>query len=197
MAQGAVLVWSVHERVEVAVMDGLGERVDRDVVSVRMLGGGFAVLRIMFGAVWFSNGLAKVFANDDSNFDWGFITFNLINQNAARSILNGASATTVEPLRWIYHDVVLGNWGFFAWFLTIAEIAAGLLLILGVATRLGATVGLLLIGPVWIMLLGSNLYLWEYPVELLPLLVLAIVPTGRVFGQDRKLAARFGRRWPF
>jgi uncharacterized membrane protein YphA (DoxX/SURF4 family) len=183
--------------VEVAVMDGLSERVDREVVSVRMLGGGFAVLRIMFGAVWLSNGLAKVFANDDSNFDWGFSTFNLINQNAARSILNGASATTFQPLRWIYHDVVLGNWDFFAWFLTVAEIAAGLLLILGVATRLGATIGLLLIGPVWIMLLGSNLYLWEYPVELLPLLVLAIVPTGRVFGQDRKLAARFGRRWPF
>jgi hypothetical protein len=47
------------------------------------------------------------------------------------------------------------------------------------------------------MLLPTNLYLWEYLNELFPLLLLAIVPAGRVFGQDRKLAARFGGRWPF
>lgn len=178
-------------------MDGVTERVDHQVVSPRLLGGGFAVLRIMFGAVWLSNGLAKVFANQDSNFDWGFIKFNLINQPAARSILDGASDDTFQPLRWIYRDIVLANWDFFAWFLTVAELAAGLLLLFGVAARLGATIGLLLIGPIWIMLLGNGLYLWEYPIELLPLLVLAIVPTGRTFGQDRTLAARFNGRWPF
>lgn len=178
-------------------MDGVAERADLEVVSPRLLGGGFAVLRVMFGAVWLSNGLAKVFANQDSNFDWGFSTFNLINQPAARSILDGASSHTFQPLRWIYQDFVLANWDFFAWFLTVAEIAAGLMLLLGVASRLGATIGLLLIGPIWIMLLGSNLYLWEYPIELIPLLVLAIVPAGRTFGQDRTLAARFAGRWPF
>lgn len=178
-------------------MDSVTERADLHVVSPRLLGGGFAVLRIMFGAVWLSNGLAKAFANQDSNFDWGFIKFNLINQPAALSILDGASSHTFQPLRWIYRDVVLVNWDFFAWFLTVAELAAGLLLLFGVASRLGATIGLLLIGPIWIMLLGSNLYLWEYPIELIPLLVLAIVPTGRTFGQDRTLAARFAGRWPF
>jgi uncharacterized membrane protein YphA (DoxX/SURF4 family) len=95
------------------------------------------------------------------------------------------------------HDFVLGNWGFFAWFLTVVEIVTGLLLVFGVAARLGATIGLLLIGPVWIMLLDTNLYLWEYPIDLLPLLVLAIVPAGRTFGRDRVLAPRFGGRWPF
>jgi thiosulfate dehydrogenase (quinone) large subunit len=178
-------------------MNGLSERVDRELVPVRLWGGGFAVLRILFGTVWLSNGLAKVFLNANSNLDWGFLSFNLINQPAARAILDGASRATFQPLRWIYHDFVLGNWGFFAWFLTIAELAAGLLLILGIAARLGATIGLLLIGPVWIMLLDTNLYLWEYPLELVPLLVLVIVPAGRVFGQDRKLAPRFGGRWPF
>jgi uncharacterized membrane protein YphA (DoxX/SURF4 family) len=178
-------------------MDDVTERADLQVVSPRMLGGGFAVLRIMFGAVWLSNGLAKTFANQDSTFDWGFIKFNLINQPAARALLDGASRNTFQPLRWIYRDFVLANWDFFAWFLTVAELAAGLLLLFGVASRLGATIGLLLIGPIWIMLLGSNLYLWEYPIELLPLLVLAIVPTGRTFGRDRTLAPRFNGRWPF
>jgi uncharacterized membrane protein YphA (DoxX/SURF4 family) len=178
-------------------MNGVAKQADHELVSPRTLAGGFAVLRILFGAVWLSNGLTKVFFNQNSNFDWGFISFNLINQPAARSILEGASDNTFQPLRWIYHDFVLANWGFFAWFLTIAEVAAGLLLIFGIAARLGATVGLLLIGPIWIMLLDTNLYFWEYPVELLPLLVLAIVPTGRTFGQDRKLAPRFAGRWPF
>jgi uncharacterized membrane protein YphA (DoxX/SURF4 family) len=162
-----------------------------------MFGGGFAALRVLFGLIWLTNGLAKVFLNQNNNLDWGFISFNLVNQPAARGILDGASRNTWQPLRWIYHDFVLGNWGFFAWFLTFAEIAAGLLLLLGIAARLGATVGLLLIGPIWIMLLPTNLYLWEYLNELFPLLLLAIVPAGRVFGQDRKLAARFGGRWPF
>jgi uncharacterized membrane protein YphA (DoxX/SURF4 family) len=183
--------------VEVAVMGGVTTHAETQLVSPRVLGGGFAVVRILFGAVWLSNGLTKVFFSSDSNFDWGFVSFNLINQNAAHSILQGASDDTFQPLRWIYHDFVLGNWDFFAWFLTVAEIAAGLSLIFGIAARLGATIGLLLIGPIWVMLLDSNLYFWEYPIELLPLLVLAIVPTGRVFGQDRKLAPRFGGRWPF
>jgi thiosulfate dehydrogenase [quinone] large subunit len=170
---------------------------DRAIVSPRMLAGGFAVLRILFGAVWLSNGLTKVFFNSNSNFDWGFVSFNLINQNAARSILEGASDNTFQPLHWIYHDVVLGNWEFFRWFLTVAEIVAGLLLLLGIASRLGALIGLALIGPIWIMLLDSNLYFWEYPLELLPLLILTIIPTGRTLGQDRTLAPRFARHWPF
>ena len=179
-------------------MDNVTERADPQVVvSPRFLGGGLAALRIMFGAVYLSNGLAKAFANPDSNFDWGFIKFNLINQPAARSILDKASSNTFQPLRSIYRDFVLANWDFFAWFLTVAELGVGLLLLFGVASRFGATIGLLLLGPIWIMLLGSNLYLWEYPNELIPLLILAIVPSGRTFGQDRTLAARFGGRWPF
>jgi uncharacterized membrane protein YphA (DoxX/SURF4 family) len=179
------------------MVDGAIERAEREMVSVRTLAGGFAVIRILFGAIWLSNGLAKVFLNQNNRVDWGFLSFNLINQPAARGILDDASRDTFQPLRWLYRDFVLTNWDFFQWFLTVAEIAAGLALILGIASRLGAAVGLVLIGPVWIMLLDRNLYLWEYPIELLPLLVLAIVPAGRTFGLDRRLAARFGGRWPF
>jgi len=71
-------------------------------------------------------------------------------------------------------------------------------LLLGIATRLAAVGGLLLLTPIWVMLWHTNLYLWgEYPLDLLPLLLLAIVPAGRVFGLDHGLAARFGGRWPF
>lgn len=178
-------------------MVGTTVRPDQEVGSGRLLGTGFAMLRIFSGVVWLSNGLAKVFLNGNNNLDLGFVSFNLINQPVARKILEGASRDTFEPLRWIYQDLVLGNWGFFAWFLTIVEIGIGVSLLFGIATRLGAVAGLLLLGPVWIMLLDNNLFLWEYPNELFPLLLLAIVPAGRVFGRDRTLAPRFGGRWPF
>ena len=178
-------------------MDEVTTRVDQQLIPVRLFGGGFAALRIFSGLIWLSNGLAKAFLNKNSSIDLGFVSFNLINQPTAKGILDGASKDTFQPLHWIYQDFVLANWSFFAWFLTVAEIAAGLSLLFGVAARLGATIGLLLIGPIWIMLLHKNHYLWEYPNELFPLLLLAIVPAGRVFGQDRTLAARFGGHWPF
>jgi thiosulfate dehydrogenase (quinone) large subunit len=71
-------------------------------------------------------------------------------------------------------------------------------LIFGVATRLAAVGGLLLLAPIWVMLWHTGGYLWEYPAEdLVPLLLLAIVPAGRVLGFDRQLAARYHSRWPF
>ena len=184
-------------RNEVAVMSDVAHGAERAAVSVRTLGGGLAALRIFSGLVWLSNGLAKVFFNQNSNFDWGFVSFGLINQPSARSVLERAAEQIFQPLRWIYQDLVLANWTFFAWFLTIAEVVAGISLLFGIASRLGATIGLLLIGPIWIMLLHTNLYLWEYPNELVPLLILAVVPAGRFLGQDRKLAVRFHGRWPF
>ncbi|MEJ7648790.1 MAG: hypothetical protein WKF57_07125 [Nakamurella sp.] len=157
----------------------------------------FTVLRIFTGLVWLSNALAKVF--NKASYDLGFFSFSLIDTGSARSILTGAAShTDIRPLGALYQNLVLSNWGFWSVFLTLAELAVGIGLVLGVASRLAAVGGLLLIGPVWIMLWNTNLYLWEYPAEdLLPLILLAIAPAGRCFGLDEKLVARWGRRWPF
>ena len=66
-------------------------------------------------------------------------------------------------------------------------------------TRAAALGTLLRIGPIWVMYLASDAtqYLWTYPVDLLPLLLLAIYPSDRTLGLDGRLAARFGDRWPF
>lgn len=154
-------------------------------------------MRIFTGLVFLSNGLAKL--SDIGQIDLGFFNGNLITLGAARAIATGASGTTqIAPLGAFYRDVVLPHWGAFGPFLTAAELAVGLGLIFGVASRLAALGGLLLIGPIWVMLWHTNLYLWEYPAEdLFPLLLLAIVPAGRLAGLDSRLAARFGGRWPF
>jgi len=93
-----------------------------------------------------------------------------------------SSKTYIAPLGAFYQNVVLPNWGFFGALLTVAELAIGLGLLLGVAARLAAVVGLLLIGPIWLMLLHTGLYLWQYPADLFPL------------GPARDRPGRSGRR---
>ena len=79
----------------------------------------------------------------------------------------------------------------------LPELAIGLGLIFGIASRLAAVGGLLLQVPIWVMLWHTNSYLWEDPAEdLFPLLLLAVVPAGRFLGIDRQLEVRF-QRWPF
>lgn len=172
------------------------ERVRELSAPVRSLTAGFAALRILLGLVWLSNALAKL--SGVGVVDWGFFSFNLITLDTAQAILTDAAGKTqIVPLGAFYRDVVLPNWGLFGTLLTVAEIAIGLGLLVGVATRLAAVGGLLLIGPIWLMLWPSNSYLWSYPLELFPLLLLSIVPAGRVLGFDRILAPRFHGRWPF
>jgi thiosulfate dehydrogenase (quinone) large subunit len=166
--------------------------------SPTALARGFAVLRIFFGAIYLSNGLAKLF--DVGAFDLGFASFGLLWLPQAQFIANDASANTfLAPVGSMFQNVVLPNWGAFGTFLTVVEIAAGIALLLGVLSRAAAVGNLLLIAPIWLMYLFSSgtQYLWTYPVDLLPLLLLVLVPAGRMWGFDGRLAARFGDRWPF
>ncbi len=162
----------------------------------RLLGLGMAALRILFGLIYLTNAFAKLI--DVADYRFGPIGFNLIARDATRGILeNAAQDTWIAPVGAFYQAVVLPNFGFFEPFLIVAEFAIGLGLLFGVASRAAALAGLALIGPIWLMLLDQGLYLWVYPVELAPLLILALVPSGRVLGLDARLAERFGGRWPF
>jgi thiosulfate dehydrogenase (quinone) large subunit len=165
--------------------------------TCRLMARGFAALRIFTGLVWLSNALAKIF--NIGFVDWGFFSFNLITLGAARSIATNASTKTgIGPLGGLYRDLVLPHWGLFGVFLCVAELAIGIGLIFGIATRLAAVGGLMLLVPIWVMLWHTGGYLWEYPAEdLFPLFLLAVVPAGRLLGFDRRLADRFRGRWPF
>jgi thiosulfate dehydrogenase (quinone) large subunit len=163
---------------------------------------GLAALRIFVGVVWLTNGLAKLF--DKGAVDLGVVSFGLISRSTARNLLVGYTGDKSNApgfLKSFYGEVILPNWDFFGWFLTAAELAAGTLLVLGVASRLGALVPLLLIGPLWVMNLDNGRYLFEWPLDIVPLVILALVPAGRAWGGDARLAARYGSRrfgrWPF
>ena len=94
---------------------------------------------------------------------------------------------------------MLANWGFFQWVVVAIEVGAGLLLILGLASRGAALIDLgqqLFLALVYV---SSNRWMFEQPHEYIPLIVLALVPAGRMWGLDAWLLRRYPnlQRWPF
>jgi uncharacterized membrane protein YphA (DoxX/SURF4 family) len=165
-------------------------------VDARQLAQGLAVIRILIGATYLTNGLAKLF--DVHRIEFGPYLANLINRGDARFILdaevNHNARHHLPLIGRIANDVVLPHWGLFGWLLTAVEITAGLLLVLGLASRLGA---LLALGPavyLFFVYFANDRWLPEQPLELVPLLVLVLIPAGRWWGLDRRLARP---KWPF
>ncbi len=170
---------------------------------------GMAVVRIFFGIILIANGLAKLDA-DLGRIDLGPYHANLVTRDGARGILNfevnerrtreGApQGTQVPGLKRFVNGVVLANWGVFQWVVVAIEVVGGGLLVLGLATRGAALVALgqqLFLALVY---LSSNRWAFEQPHEYVPLIVLALVPAGRVWGLDGLLVRDRPalRRWPF
>lgn len=177
--------------------------------SARTLGKGLAVLRIFMGVILFANGVAKLFGF--TRIQVGPYVANLIDREAARFILQfevfenpagGQDGTGVPGVRGIA-ELILDNWGLFGWAITAMELAVGALLIVGLLTRLAALVGL---GQALFLALAyasSDRWAFEQPHEYVPLIILALVPAGRVWGLDGRILRRRGtdpgepRGWPF
>jgi uncharacterized membrane protein YphA (DoxX/SURF4 family) len=155
---------------------------------------GMTIIRVGFGLVFLTNGLAKLpgFGNKIPPFE-GF----LIDYDGARSILDAdTSGHPVGIYRDLVEDVILANWGFWGPLLTATELFIGVTLILGVIAPIGALVG----AAFALHLNFANIHrddkwLWEYAIEWMPLLGLALMRPGRFWGIDRLLARRF-RQWP-
>ena len=159
---------------------------------------GLAVLRIFFGVILFSNGLAKLFSF--SMIDIGPYVANLIDRGITRSILTtNVEKTEVPLIPAIVNGLILPNWSFFQWVITATELGIGALLILGLATRGAALAGLGLNLFLWLLYFSSNRWAFEQPHEIVPLAILALVPAGRVWGLDARIVAGHSgrRRWPF
>ena len=165
-------------------------------VDARQLARGLAVIRILTGTIWLANGLAKLF--DIHRVEIGPYLATLINRDDARFILDvevNRNAKHELPLvGWIANDLVLPNWELFSPLLTAVEITAGLLLVLGLASRLGALIAL---GPatyLFFVYFANNRWMFEQPHEVVPLIILALIPSGRWWGLDRQVGRT---RWPF
>jgi uncharacterized membrane protein YphA (DoxX/SURF4 family) len=159
---------------------------------------GLAAFRIFMGLMFGLNGIAKVI--NKGAYDLGIASFGLINRDIARGLLTayaGPKSHAIAPLKWFYNNLVLDHWAPWSVFLTVAELAIGISLCFGIASRLGPLIALALIFPLQIMVVDNMTYLWEFPVDWVPMVILALVPSGRVWGYDHRLVERFGDRWPF
>jgi uncharacterized membrane protein YphA (DoxX/SURF4 family) len=99
--------------------------------------------------------------------------------------------------------VMVDNWSVVGWALTFTELLVGGLLVIGAATRLAALIGLGQALFLALVFATRNRWAFEQPHEYVPLIILAIVPAGRVWGLDGRLLRRRHkdprelRGWPF
>ena len=174
-----------------------------------VFGRGMAVIRIFFGLILFANGLAKLDSGLGS-INLGPYHANLVTRDGAQSILkfevndrqirkDAPKGTQLPFLRDFVNTVVLANWGVFQWVVIAIEVIGGGALLVGLGTRAAALAGLgqqLFLALVYF---SSNRWAFEQPHEYIPLLVLAFVPAGRVWGLDGWLIRTHPalQRWPF
>lgn len=172
-------------------------------VSAATLGRGMAALRIFVGVIFLANGIAKL--TGERNVELGWYRGFLIVRNEARNILDfevnkrGDTGTRVPFLKDLVNDVILPNWDVMQWVVTATEVGVGLLLVLGLLSRGAALVGLGFQFFLAFVYMSSNRWMFEQPHEYVPLLILALVPSGYVWGLDALVARRWPRlrRWPF
>lgn len=153
-------------------------------------------LRIGFGFVYFTNGIAKLTGWDGIHPFPGF----LITRESAKGIIQHDVQT--NPLH-IYKSFILNgvvpHWGVWGIIIMLGELAVGICLILGAFTPImalfGAAMQIHLNFADW----GNNIFMWDYAAYWIPLLALAFFHAGRYWGLDSWIAdllpARL-RRWP-
>jgi uncharacterized membrane protein YphA (DoxX/SURF4 family) len=149
-----------------------------------------AVMRIFFGLVFLSNGLAKLVPGI-AHLPGGYY---LIDRQGAKNIIQHNAGH--HPVA-LYHDLVFNvlvpNWAVVGPMVGLTEVAAGLLLVLGLATRVGALLAALLSLHIQFSD-ATGPWLYEYAVEWVPLLCLAFMRAGLTWGLDAAMA-RGDPRW--
>jgi len=157
---------------------------------------GIALLRVGFGLVFLSNGIAKAIGWDGIHPFPGF----LIDFDGAKNILAFDVQThPVGVYKDFIDDVVLENYTFFGVMLTVTEISIGVMLVTGAFANVGALIGALFALHLNFANWDRDIWAWEYAVEWMPLIALLLIGSGRHVGFDEaasRLLPPALRRWP-
>ncbi len=136
------------------------------------------LLRVYTGVFFLYYGFGKVRNPEFDNGLAGFVSGRLEN-----------SASFIQPF---LESVVLPNNGVFAFLVAWGELAIGLALILGLATRWASVAGALMVGAFWATKGQGFLDAQNHDVIWFVIfIVLAAVHAGRVHSLDERLADRF------
>jgi uncharacterized membrane protein YphA (DoxX/SURF4 family) len=137
-----------------------------------------AGMRALMGIVWLSLLFGKLppdFGRHDR--DGLMHTFRLAEQQAA-----------IGPLRDLVHRVVIPHFTFFGWAVFLVELVAGVLLLTGYHTRIGAWIGLAA-SLVMVVFLGPAPHTWRFALVLFVAwhVVLLATPSARRLSLDDRL----------
>jgi uncharacterized membrane protein YphA (DoxX/SURF4 family) len=169
------------------------------IATGRWFGWAMAALRVFFGVVFLHNGLAKILPAVPSlwpDTPLGFV-INREGGRSAESIMTYEVITPqhpVEPYRAFIEQVVLPNFAFFGFSIGLLETIVGIMLILGLFTPIAALVAAGMVLHLQFVTLWNDKWIYEYSVEWVPLLCLAVFRAGRWHGLDARIA-RTRHRW--
>lgn len=123
---------------------------------------------------------------------WGKIERGGSFADGMEGFLNGQTGT-FGFYQGFVESVVLPNKALFGFLVAWGELAVGVALILGLATRYAAVAGAIMVVNFWFAK-GHDFFAGQNhdTVWMMILLALALIPAGRVFGLDGKLSERFG-----
>lgn len=137
-----------------------------------------ALLRVYTGVFFLHHGFSKVKRGNFADGMEGFLNMQLEN--------------TFGFFRGFVESVVLPNKALFGFLVSWGELAIGIALILGLATRWASAAGAIMVASFWFakgqgFLEGQN----HDVIWFVIFIVLAAVHAGRIYGVDERLASRF------
>jgi uncharacterized membrane protein YphA (DoxX/SURF4 family) len=144
---------------------------DRDRTALALAG-----LRIFMGVLWLSNLTWKLPPDFGRDQPRGLMySFHQAQHHAVS-----------EPLRRLVTDTVIPHFTLFGWLVFLIELVAGVLLLLGWHTRVGAVVGLMQsIAITLLTVQAPNEWAWGYALFVAVSLVLVLVPSNMRLSVDR------------
>ncbi|MGV8911464.1 MAG: DoxX family protein [Rhodoglobus sp.] len=148
----------------------------------RFSGAALALLRIGVAVLWMQNAAWKVPPDFGREADKGLYFW------ATHAVDNPVFA----PYSWFVETVFLPNIEIFGWGVLLAETALGAFLLIGLATRLWALIGIAQTIAITLSVLNTpNEWHWSYYLMLLAHVVLFATAAGRHFGIDGLLRPRW------
>lgn len=148
---------------------------DRTAALPRTTGAGVAILRITLGLVWVQNAGWKVPPDFGANAERGLYFW-------ARGAVDYPVLT---PYAWFVEQIFLPNIAIFGWGVLLVEAALGGFLVIGLATRLWAAVGIAQTGAIALSVLAApHEWHWGYYLMGVGHLVLLLAAAGRTWGID-------------
>ncbi len=141
----------------------------------RLARGCIAVLRIGVALLWIQNAswkLPPAFGKGDNSGLYFFTRF-------------AVEHPVLPPYAWFVEHVVLPNFSFFGWLTLLTEAALGAFLLVGLATRFWAVIGVAQSLAITLSVLNApNEWHWSYYLMVLAHIALFATAAGRVFGVD-------------